>query len=351
MADNIPTIEDELWELLDTHPGFSRLPRAVQRKGFALLEEQVLGADVSKPRTAQSAEDDLDGVFEELGLPSRETAKRMEHPFYGILKDHPGFIQLPKSEQARGFDLLKDRIMDTSSGPMSPEDADSFLNELFEDLGLPNLAEAAALKRNFALFDFLGSINIFNAQPAREELLDNGVFNPNISIGAQHNAFRTGWDLALDYAQERAEEFLVTAIPEEGIELEESTGWTRIYDIIGYDGSVMESHSLKAGDGGPVGEEERIRIPVDALPRFLDALAVAAEVMLEHHFPQGEDIEGYSTVEEAARKIWSTDEVIQSWLHGKNIHLGWARPIDVLKIHGPEPVLEALKAAEELGYA
>lgn len=347
MADSIPTIEDDLWELLETHPGFSRLPRAVQRKGVKLLEDQIFEADVRKPKTAQSARDDLDAIFGELGLPSVETAKRMEHPFYGILKDHPGFIQLPKAEQARGFDLLKAHILDTSDGPLASTDAGNFLDDLFRELGLPSLEEADSIPKDHSLYDFLGSIDIFNAQPAREELLDAEDLPPRF----QPNAFRLGWDLALHYARERAEEFLVTAIPEEAVELEESTGWTKIYDIIDHDGSVVESTSLKAGDGGSVGEEEHIRIPIDALPRFLESLGTAAEVMLEHHFPQGEDIEGYSTVVEAARKIWSTDEVIQSWLQGKNLHLGWSRPIDVLKIHGPEPVLEALKAAEELGYA
>jgi uncharacterized protein (DUF2384 family) len=39
------------------------------------------------------------------------------------------------------------------------------------------------------------------------------------------------------------------------------------------------------------------------------------------------------------------------WLVGSNQHLGGARPIDVLALRGAGPVIEALRAFEDLGYA
>lgn len=39
------------------------------------------------------------------------------------------------------------------------------------------------------------------------------------------------------------------------------------------------------------------------------------------------------------------------WLEGSNSFFGGARPIDVLAIDGPGPVLEALAAFERGGYA
>ena len=39
------------------------------------------------------------------------------------------------------------------------------------------------------------------------------------------------------------------------------------------------------------------------------------------------------------------------WLEGSNSFFGGARPIDVLAIDGPGPVLEALAAFEQGGFA
>ncbi|KXO92751.1 Protein of uncharacterised function (DUF2384) (plasmid) [Tsukamurella tyrosinosolvens] len=45
-----------------------------------------------------------------------------------------------------------------------------------------------------------------------------------------------------------------------------------------------------------------------------------------------------------AAEIWAP-AVIQDWLTGSNSYLGGARPIDVLRLRGPEEVLAALEAA------
>ena len=43
--------------------------------------------------------------------------------------------------------------------------------------------------------------------------------------------------------------------------------------------------------------------------------------------------------------------MVMSWLLGSNPHLAGARPIDVLTIRGISPVIDALQAFEDLGYA
>jgi hypothetical protein len=47
--------------------------------------------------------------------------------------------------------------------------------------------------------------------------------------------------------------------------------------------------------------------------------------------------------------LW-TPEVAAGWLFGFNGHLAGARPIDVLRAHGPANVLEALNAARAAVY-
>jgi uncharacterized protein (DUF2384 family) len=42
---------------------------------------------------------------------------------------------------------------------------------------------------------------------------------------------------------------------------------------------------------------------------------------------------------------------VMDWLIGSNPHLGGARPIDVLALRGAAPVIAALQAFEDLGYA
>jgi uncharacterized protein (DUF2384 family) len=42
---------------------------------------------------------------------------------------------------------------------------------------------------------------------------------------------------------------------------------------------------------------------------------------------------------------------VMLWLVGSNPHLGGARPIDVLSVRGITPVIDALRAFSDLGYA
>lgn len=44
-----------------------------------------------------------------------------------------------------------------------------------------------------------------------------------------------------------------------------------------------------------------------------------------------------------ARLVWG-ETAARTWLESANVHLGGGRPIDVLQISGPSPVLEALDA-------
>jgi uncharacterized protein (DUF2384 family) len=44
-----------------------------------------------------------------------------------------------------------------------------------------------------------------------------------------------------------------------------------------------------------------------------------------------------------ARLVWG-ETAARNWLEGANAYLGGARPIDVLQLSGPAPVLEALDA-------
>lgn len=55
--------------------------------------------------------------------------------------------------------------------------------------------------------------------------------------------------------------------------------------------------------------------------------------------------QGIASDSEAVRErlsvLW-TDCVIEVWLTSANAHLDGARPIDVLALNGPEPVIEAI---------
>jgi uncharacterized protein (DUF2384 family) len=42
---------------------------------------------------------------------------------------------------------------------------------------------------------------------------------------------------------------------------------------------------------------------------------------------------------------------VMLWLVGSNPHLAGARPIDVLSVRGITPVIDALRAFSDLGYA
>lgn len=50
------------------------------------------------------------------------------------------------------------------------------------------------------------------------------------------------------------------------------------------------------------------------------------------------------------RLVWSGESAV-TWLESANAYLGGARPIDVLRLQGPGPVLEALDAASWGGAA
>lgn len=50
------------------------------------------------------------------------------------------------------------------------------------------------------------------------------------------------------------------------------------------------------------------------------------------------------------RLIWA-EPAASTWLTSANAHLGGARPVDVLRLEGPGPVLEALDAAAWGGAA
>lgn len=47
-------------------------------------------------------------------------------------------------------------------------------------------------------------------------------------------------------------------------------------------------------------------------------------------------------VRERLTALW-TEPVIEVWLTSANAHLDGARPIDVLALNGPEPVMEAIE--------
>lgn len=51
-----------------------------------------------------------------------------------------------------------------------------------------------------------------------------------------------------------------------------------------------------------------------------------------------------------AEQVWPAS-VVDDWLFGSNAFLNGARPIDVLKLRGPDEVLTALDVAEAGGYA
>lgn len=146
MARTIPTIEDELWELLDSHPGFPKLSRTDQRRGFEMLKAQILNGDVNAPLGFDAAGDLMDEIFIELGLSPRKTRSSKQ----------------PKPKKINQKDLER----------------------------------------------FLNSLSIFATEDERERLIENAITNPNIPLNPQYFAFRMGWDLALQTAQRNAEDIL-----------------------------------------------------------------------------------------------------------------------------------------------
>ncbi|WP_110590200.1 antitoxin Xre/MbcA/ParS toxin-binding domain-containing protein [Microbacterium suaedae] len=54
---------------------------------------------------------------------------------------------------------------------------------------------------------------------------------------------------------------------------------------------------------------------------------------------------------ERAQLLWGSEQVVRDWLYGHNGHLGGARPVDVIRLEGATPVIEALEAAWAGGYA
>lgn len=63
-----PSIEDELWEILDAHPEFKALPRPKQRWAFEQLWLQIIQASVDTPLSVEEATAKREALFEELGL-------------------------------------------------------------------------------------------------------------------------------------------------------------------------------------------------------------------------------------------------------------------------------------------
>lgn len=63
--------------------------------------------------------------------------------------------------------------------------------------------------------------------------------------------------------------------------------------------------------------------------------------------------QGMASDVEAARErlsvLW-TDPAIDIWLTSANAHLDGARPIDVLALNGPEPVMEVIEIEVAGGY-
>ena len=53
---------------------------------------------------------------------------------------------------------------------------------------------------------------------------------------------------------------------------------------------------------------------------------------------------------QALRQIWAGEAAI-AWLRSPNTYLQGARPMDVLSLHGPQQVLDALKEAQAGRYA
>lgn len=157
----------------------------------------------------------------------RSTEENFWESLWDILDSHPNFHLIPRSEQRWAFEELRSSILNTDNGLLSPEAANALMDGIYAEVGLRPLEEAqdehGRTLRGQAV-ELFNELNIFTAQPEREKLVDNGVFNPMAPVGLQHNAFRTGWDLALHFAQERVfERFgLAELLGDEWTELTES---------------------------------------------------------------------------------------------------------------------------------
>lgn len=52
-----------------------------------------------------------------------------------------------------------------------------------------------------------------------------------------------------------------------------------------------------------------------------------------------------------AKRLWGDRDVVLDWLEGPNAYLGWASPIDVVRLRGPSEVLDAIEEESSGGYA
>lgn len=68
MAQKRSSIEDSLWEILDSHPDFASVPRAKQRWAYDELWDQILNADPDNPISVEHAAERQNKLFAELGL-------------------------------------------------------------------------------------------------------------------------------------------------------------------------------------------------------------------------------------------------------------------------------------------
>lgn len=137
---------------------------------------------------------------------ARKKKPTLEDRFWDILDSHPGFLELPRSEQRWAFEELWSVVLRSDSGPLSFDDAEQRLDGIFSELGLPSLEEAQAnpqLSTEELALKLYDELNCFKLQPERESLLRRELHSELEPVELQESAFRAGWDLALQHAQSR----------------------------------------------------------------------------------------------------------------------------------------------------